>query len=191
MSIKDQLRTDMTAAMKAKDTTTLRTLRMVLAAIGAAEVAGDSRAELDDDQVLAVLAAEAKKRVEAADAYAGGGRDDRETRAWLDELAELLDIGELLDKPADQLSGGQKQRAAIGRALMNRPDLVLADEPTGNLDTQNAAAVNDLFRRVHRTLGTTFAIVTHDAGMAEIADRVIEVSDGTIARDTGSLGAAA
>ncbi len=120
-----------------------------------------------------------------------GGRDDRERRAWLDELAGLLGIGDLLDKPADQLSGGQKQRVAIGRALMNRPDLVLADEPTGNLDTQNAAAVNDLFRRVHRTLGTTFAIVTHDAGMAEIADRVIEVSDGTIARDTGRMPRAA
>jgi len=120
-----------------------------------------------------------------------GGRDDRATGAWLDELTGLLGIEDLLEKPADQLSGGQKQRVAIGRALINRPDLVLADEPTGNLDTQNAVAVNDLFRRVHRTLGTTFAIVTHDAGMAEIADRVIEVSDGTITRDSGSLRAAA
>ena len=120
-----------------------------------------------------------------------GGRDDRGGRARLDELAELLGIEDLLAKPADRLSGGQKQRVAIGRALMNRPDLVLADEPTGNLDTQNATAVNELFRRIHRTLGTTFAIVTHDAGMAEIADRVIEVRDGTIARDTGSLRAAA
>jgi uncharacterized protein YqeY len=77
MTIKDQLRTDMTAAMKAKDATTLRTLRMVIAAIGAAEVAGDTRSELDDDQVLAVLASEAKKRVEAAEAYAGGGRDEQ------------------------------------------------------------------------------------------------------------------
>ncbi len=115
----------------------------------------------------------------------GGGRDDRESRHRLDELADLLGIGDLLDKPADQLSGGQKQRVAIGRALMNRPDLVLADEPTGNLDSQNAAAVNDLFRRIHRTLGTTFAIVTHDGGVAETADRVIEVNDGTISRDTG------
>jgi lipoprotein-releasing system ATP-binding protein len=114
-----------------------------------------------------------------------GGRDDRATRAWQDELAELLGITELLDKPADQLSGGQKQRVAIGRALVNRPQLVLADEPTGNLDSQNAAAVNDLFRRVHATLGTSFAIVTHDRGMADIADRVLEVSDGAIARDTG------
>jgi uncharacterized protein YqeY len=77
MTIKDQLRTDMTAAMKAKDTETLRTLRMVLAAIGSAEVAGDTRTELDDDQVLAVLASEAKRRVEAADAFAAGGRDEQ------------------------------------------------------------------------------------------------------------------
>ncbi len=113
-----------------------------------------------------------------------GGRDDRRTRAWQDELAELLGIAALLDKPADRLSGGQKQRVAIGRALVNRPDLVLADEPTGNLDSQNAAAVNALFRDVHRSLRTTFAIVTHDVGMADTADRVIEVRDGTIARDT-------
>jgi len=77
MNLKDQLRTDLTAAMKAKDTTALRTLRVVLAAVGAAEVAGDARIELSDDQVLAVLASEAKKRVEAADAYAGGGRDEQ------------------------------------------------------------------------------------------------------------------
>jgi lipoprotein-releasing system ATP-binding protein len=113
-----------------------------------------------------------------------GGRDDRATRSWHDDLAELLGITELLDRPADELSGGQKQRVAVGRALVNRPDLVLADEPTGNLDSQNAAGVNDLFRRVHRELGTTFVIVTHDPGMAEIAERVIEVRDGAITRDT-------
>jgi lipoprotein-releasing system ATP-binding protein len=109
---------------------------------------------------------------------------DRRLLDWQTQLAELLGIGDLLDKPADELSGGQKQRVAIGRSLINRPDLVLADEPTGNLDTQNAQAVNALFRDVHRTLGTTFVIVTHDAGMAETADRVLEVRDGTIARDT-------
>jgi lipoprotein-releasing system ATP-binding protein len=118
----------------------------------------------------------------------GGGREDRAARAWHGELAELLGITDILDRPADRLSGGQKQRVAIGRALANRPMIVLADEPTGNLDTQNATAVNELFRRVHRSLGTTFAIVTHDPGMADLADRVIEVRDGTIARDTGRRG---
>src|SRR5574338_1065034 len=109
-----------------------------------------------------------------------GARVDRRLLGWQAQLAALLGIGDLLDKPADELSGGQKQRVAIGRSLINRPDLVLADEPTGNLDTQNAQAVNALFRDVHRTLGTTFVIMTHDAGMAETADRVLEVRDGTI-----------
>jgi lipoprotein-releasing system ATP-binding protein len=112
-----------------------------------------------------------------------GGRQARGARAWADELAELLGLNDLVDRAADALSGGQKQRVAIARALINRPDLVLADEPTGNLDSQNAAAVNELFRRVHEATGTTFVIVTHDAGVAETADRMIEVADGTIARD--------
>ncbi len=113
-----------------------------------------------------------------------GTRDARGARIWADELADLLGLESLVDRPADELSGGQKQRVAIGRALMNRPELVLADEPTGNLDSQNSAAVNALFRRVHAAMGTTFVIVTHDAGLAETADRVIEVTDGTIARDS-------
>ena len=113
-----------------------------------------------------------------------GTRDARAARIWADELAELLGLESLVDRPADELSGGQKQRVAIGRALVNRPDLVLADEPTGNLDSQNSAAVNALFRRVHAALGTTFVIVTHDAGLAETADRLIEVTDGMIARDS-------
>ncbi|CAN5357816.1 hypothetical protein BH24CHL10_BH24CHL10_12270 [soil metagenome] len=69
---------------------------------------------------------------------------------------------------------------------MNRPDLILADEPTGNLDSENAAAVNKIFRRVHQETGTAFVIVTHDPGVAESADRIIEVRDGTIARDTAA-----
>jgi ABC-type lipoprotein export system ATPase subunit len=66
---------------------------------------------------------------------------------------------------------------------MNGPDLVLADEPTGNLDSENAASVNRLFRRVHAAMGTTFVVVTHDAGTADAADRIIEVADGRITRD--------
>jgi lipoprotein-releasing system ATP-binding protein len=112
-----------------------------------------------------------------------GGRQARVAGAWADELADLLGLADVVDRGADALSGGQKQRVAVGRALINRPDLVLADEPTGNLDSQNAAAVNELFRRVHEATGTTFVIVTHDPGVAETADRMIEVSDGTIARD--------
>jgi len=116
-----------------------------------------------------------------------GRRRDRSVDGWADELLELLGLESLAGKPADQLSGGQKQRVAIGRAFMNRPDLVLADEPTGNLDSENAAAVNGLFRRVHEETGTTFVIVTHDSGVAESADRVIEVRDGAIVRDTAPV----
>lgn len=112
-----------------------------------------------------------------------GGRADRRINARVDELLDLLGLSGLESKPADELSGGQKQRAAIGRALMNLPELVLADEPTGNLDSENAASVNRLFRRVHAAIGTTFVIVTHDAGTADAADRIIEVTDGRIMRD--------
>ena len=113
MTIKDQLRTDMTAAMKAKDTTTLRTLRMVIAAIGAAEVAGDTRSELDDEQVLAVLASEAKKRVEAAEAYAGGGRDEQAAaeRAEGDIIARYLPAALGADE-LDALVADEVARAA-------------------------------------------------------------------------------
>jgi lipoprotein-releasing system ATP-binding protein len=113
----------------------------------------------------------------------GGGRADRAALSRIDDLVDLLDLGGLEAKPALELSGGQKQRVAVGRALMNQPDLVLADEPTGNLDSENAASVNRLFRRVHAAMGTTFVIVTHDAGTADAADRIIEVADGRITRD--------
>ncbi|MEO7294898.1 MAG: ABC transporter ATP-binding protein [Candidatus Limnocylindria bacterium] len=116
---------------------------------------------------------------------AGRGAD-RPVEGWADELLALLGLEDLAAKPADELSGGQKQRVAIGRSLINRPALVLADEPTGNLDSENAADVNRLFRRVRGETGTTFVIVTHDPGVAESADRVIHVRDGMVARDTNA-----
>ena len=104
-------------------------------------------------------------------------------RMHADEILDFLGIGELADKNAEQLSGGQKQRAAIGRALMNSPDILLADEPTGNLDTANSATVYDLFRRIHNEMGTTFVIVTHDRAIAQQTDRIIEVRDGVVSQD--------
>ena len=104
-------------------------------------------------------------------------------RKHADEILDFLGIGELADKNAEQLSGGQKQRAAIGRALMNSPDILLADEPTGNLDTTNSAMVYDLFRRIHGEMGTTFVIVTHDRAIAQQTDRIIEVRDGVVSQD--------
>ena len=98
-------------------------------------------------------------------------------------ILDFLGIGNLAAKSADQLSGGQKQRVAIGRALMNSPDILLADEPTGNLDTENSALVYDLFRRIHKEMGTTFVIVTHDRAIAQQTDRIIEVRDGLLHQD--------
>ncbi len=120
-----------------------------------------------------------------------GGQQRRSSEGWADELLELLDLAPMAGRPADELSGGQKQRVAIGRALMNRPDLILADEPTGNLDSENAARVNALFRTIHGRTNTTFVIVTHDAGVAEQADRTIEVRDGLIVADTRAASASA
>lgn len=115
-------------------------------------------------------------------------------RKRAEEILGFLGVGELAGKTAEQLSGGQKQRVAIGRALMNSPDIILADEPTGNLDTENSALVYDLFRRIHGEMGTAFVIVTHDRAIAQQTDRIIEVRDGLIAQDVpndylrGSIG---
>ena len=79
-----------------------------------------------------------------------------------------------------ELSGGQIQRAAIARALVNEPSIILADEPTGNLDSANGQAIIDLFQEIRRTLGTTIILVTHDASIAKQADRVIRLKDGVV-----------
>jgi lipoprotein-releasing system ATP-binding protein len=83
----------------------------------------------------------------------------------------------------DELSGGQQQRVAIARALIHHPDLVLADEPTGNLDSKTADGIFELMRRFNRESGTTFLIVTHDPRMAERCDRIISIEDGKISSD--------
>jgi len=120
----------------------------------------------------------------------GGGLSDAEVKERAEESLSLLGLEGLGSKNANELSGGQKQRVAIARSLMNRPKLVLADEPTGNLDTINTRLVYDLFRKINEETGTAFAIVTHDRRVAQQADRIIEVSDGRIVSDvTNSYGA--
>ncbi len=101
-------------------------------------------------------------------------------------LAELLERLGLQGREGflpRQLSGGQQQRVAIGRALMNAPSIVLADEPTGNLDTANSRAIMQLLRDSNRDFGQTMVVITHDEEIALTADRIIAIEDGRIVRD--------
>lgn len=109
-----------------------------------------------------------------------------ESRSRAEEALGLLGLEGITDKNANQLSGGQKQRVAIARALMNRPALLLADEPTGNLDTVNTNLVYDLFRQISAETGTAFMIVTHDRNVAQRTDRILEVTDGRLVQDVKS-----
>ncbi len=101
-----------------------------------------------------------------------------ETRA--SRLLAQVGLGKFADNLANNMSGGQQQRVAVARALAMNPDLVLADEPTGNLDTKSADAVFELMRRVNRDSGTSFLLVTHNMDLARRCDRIIEVVDGRI-----------
>ena len=111
------------------------------------------------------------------------GASPASLRPRAEEVLALLGLEGLESKGANDLSGGQKQRVAVARALMNRPALVLADEPTGNLDSENAKAVYELFRRLNGELGTAFLIVTHARAVAQQTDRILEVQDGRLLQD--------
>ena len=101
-------------------------------------------------------------------------------RKYLEELLTVLNLQERRNHLPGQLSGGQQQRAAIGRALITRPALILADEPTGNLDTQNSREVIALLKEASKTYEQTILMITHNRGIAQTADRVLEVSDGVL-----------
>ena len=98
-------------------------------------------------------------------------------------LVATLGLSERLKHLPNQLSGGQQQRVSIGRALVNNPALVLADEPTGNLDSENSREIIALLRRFNRESNQTVVIITHDERIALSADRIISVEDGRIVRD--------
>jgi len=93
---------------------------------------------------------------------------------------KMLDIGHLALKGANKISGGEKQRVAIARALINDPDIIMADEPTGNLDKKNSDLVYDIFKRLSGEYGLTLLIVTHDMELAAATQRIIEMKDGQI-----------
>lgn len=112
---------------------------------------------------------------------AGKHRNDAEKRAA--ELLEFLGLGERLDHKPSQLSGGEQQRVAVARAIINNPSVIMADEPSGNLDTENKKELHKLFFRLRDTFGLTFIIVTHDPQLASMSDRIIRIKDGLITNE--------
>ena len=116
-------------------------------------------------------------------AMASGARATSAIRAEAQQLLDLMGLASVRDHRTNDLSGGQQQRAAIARALAMHPRLVLADEPTGNLDTQSADGVFALLRTINQRDETAFLIVTHDPRLAARCDRVIELTDGRVIAD--------
>jgi putative ABC transport system ATP-binding protein len=108
---------------------------------------------------------------------------EKPDRAWVDELLNALGIADRRTHRPAELSGGQQQRVAIGRALVSRPTVMFADEPTGNLDSATSAEILELLRSSVDTYGQTMVIVTHDANAAAIADHVLFLADGLIVRE--------
>src|SRR4051794_18121181 len=106
-------------------------------------------------------------------------------QAWLDEVVESVGLGDRLTHRPAELSGGQQQRVAVARALVGRPSVMFADEPTGNLDSTTSGEILALLRDSVDALGQTTVMVTHDAHAAAIADRVLFLADGDIVRDVG------
>jgi len=114
-----------------------------------------------------------------------GRRPTTDERAWIDQLIESLGLGARLRHRPHELSGGQQQRVAIARALATRPDLVFADEPTGNLDSRTSREVLTLLATASREYGQSIAMVTHDPIAASYADRIVFLADGAVVRDLG------
>jgi lipoprotein-releasing system ATP-binding protein len=116
-------------------------------------------------------------------AWGDRGVPTRELRAAAEDILRAVGLADRMHYRATNLSGGQQQRVAIARALVHRPALVLADEPTGNLDTASSNEVLALMRRFNRELGTTVLVVTHDTRIADGCDRVVELLDGRVVGD--------
>jgi len=121
---------------------------------------------------------DARSNIDVAVDIAGknGGRD----RAYFDRIVDLLGIRQRLEHRPSELSGGEQQRVALARALINRPAIVLADEPTGNLDSKNSEIVLKMLRQSNQELGQTVLMITHNPAAAAYGDRIIHVRDGEI-----------
>lgn len=120
----------------------------------------------------------AQKNVELPMLYAKVNRKERALRA--EKLLELVDMKDRMDHNPNELSGGQKQRVAIARAMANNPDIILADEPTGALDTKTGRQVMDLFHKLNEKEKRTIIIITHNMELAEEASRIYEMKDGNL-----------
>jgi lipoprotein-releasing system ATP-binding protein len=116
----------------------------------------------------------------------GKKHKDKETAIRAENLFDMLGIEKYKRNMANRMSGGQQQRTAIARALINNPAIFLADEPTGNLDSENTAHIYALMRQINVQFGTTFVVVTHDRRIADQTDRIIEIRDGGIISDVRS-----
>ncbi|BBJ28629.1 ABC transporter ATP-binding protein [Athalassotoga saccharophila] len=107
----------------------------------------------------------------------------KEVMKRAEELIDLVGVSKIKNNMATEASGGQQQKTAIARALMNNPKIILADEPTGNLDSQSTEDIYALLRQINKKYNTTFIIVTHDRRIAERTDRIVEILDGRIISD--------
>ena len=107
-----------------------------------------------------------------------GKFDSSKSNDNLNKLSSILDINKILDKKPEFLSGGEKQRVAVARALINNPSLLLADEPTGNLDSDNAKKIQELFKKINKELGVTIVLVTHNEKFSKIARKCLVLKDG-------------
>lgn len=110
-------------------------------------------------------------------------RNQSESKARAKELLDFLGLADRATHKPAELSGGEKQRVAVARALMNKPDVILADEPSGSLDTAHKEELHQLFFRLRDELGQTFVIVTHDEGLAQLTDRTVHLIDGVVAAE--------
>lgn len=110
------------------------------------------------------------------------GQDQQEVKKRAKELLLLLGLGHRMEHKPSELSGGEQQRTAVARALINQPDLVLADEPSGNLDSKNAEELHQLFFTLRDKMNQTFIIVTHNQEFARMADRIVELKDGLVSK---------
>ena len=115
--------------------------------------------------------------------YIKGQKIDKKMNARAQELMNLVGLEKVQNNLAGNMSGGQQQRTAIARSLINNPKIILADEPTGNLDSETTEVVYELLRDINKQFETTFIVITHDRRIAEKTDRIIEIKDGRIYND--------